>query len=139
MACSCSQLGGYVGEFDVRDPGSYTLQVQVGWFFANVEVDSGVTPLLVGSHSGHEVTACSMQRSLVDGGSAVGVILDRDLGTLPRFGNEKCYGGGSAGRWIDLMSVGGQCKPPYCSSSSDAVYHDCDWVCHACMRLSVRV
>ncbi len=43
------QLGGYVGTFDVRDHGTYTLQVIVAWFFGSMQPPTPPTPINVGT------------------------------------------------------------------------------------------
>ena len=64
--CMClHQLGGYVATFDLRDPGSYTLQVLVGAYFGDAEPMALPLPITVGSHV-VEFSLCNVARALVD-------------------------------------------------------------------------
>ena len=64
--CVClHQLGGYVATFDLRDPGSYTLQVLVGAYFGDAEPMALPLPITVGSHV-VEFSLCNVARALVD-------------------------------------------------------------------------
>jgi nucleotide-binding universal stress UspA family protein len=136
-----SQLGGYVGSFDVRDPGPYTLQVVVAWFFGASEPGtSQPLPVLVGTHVGHEASRCSFARALVEGGSPIGLVLDDAAAnteaakTRPRFGTVKCRSADVAGRWLDMRGIG-ECHAPYCSGSRHGVLGDYDWVRMCCVVL----
>ena len=71
------QLGGYVGTFDIRDPGSYTLQIIVGAYFGNTEPPHTPLPIVVGTHA-IEYNECNVVRSLVNGGTALGVELAKE-------------------------------------------------------------
>jgi hypothetical protein len=122
------QASGYVASFDLRDPGVYTIEVVIGWFFGDTEVRRQPPPVLVGSHVGHEPGTCQVLRARVTGG-AIGVELRPDAVTdaLPRFGQAKCTGADHKGRWID-MSSRKECELPYCTSSVPGVFQDCDAV-----------
>ena len=45
------QLGGYVGTFDLRDPGQYALHVLVGAFFGSTDPQFTPVPIVVGAHT----------------------------------------------------------------------------------------
>lgn len=51
--------------FDLRDPGSYTLQVLVGAYFGDAEPMALPLPITVGSHV-VEFSLCNVARALVD-------------------------------------------------------------------------
>jgi hypothetical protein len=63
------QLGGYIATFDLRDPGNYTLQVVVAWYFGASDPPNGPRPQLVGPFMGYRYNACSHTRASIDGGS----------------------------------------------------------------------
>jgi hypothetical protein len=44
------------------------------------------------------------------------------------FGSRKCSSADNKGRWLNLDTVGGVCKPPYCSGPSTKMLFDYDWV-----------
>jgi hypothetical protein len=128
MCCRC-QIGGYLATFDLRDPGTYTLQVIVGAFFGGTSPPETPLPITVGTHA-TEYTECNTVRSLANGGAAIGLELTQS--DVPdgakRFGASKCKGSDSPGRWINLDSVGGKCEPPYCVGPTDDTLFDYDWV-----------
>ena len=45
-------MGGYVGRFDLRDAGTYTLQVIVGAYFGATDPQGLPVPIPVGTHTG---------------------------------------------------------------------------------------
>jgi hypothetical protein len=116
----------------VRDEGSYTLQVVLGWFFGDVEIGSKQLPLLVGTHVHYQFNRCSFARALV-GANAVGVTFEwpkknkRKQISLPVFGIAKCSSADHAGRWIDMASKG-ECSPPFCTGLRLEAVHGYDWV-----------
>ena len=69
VVVGCGQLGGYIGVFDLRDPGDYTLQVVISAFFGDTEPQNKPVPIVVGTHA-IEYTECNTLRSLVSGVSA---------------------------------------------------------------------
>ncbi len=134
------QLGGYVATFDLRDPGHYTLQVMLGWYFGRSEPNTAPPPIQLGTHMGSRYTSCSAARNAV--GTAVGpigVLLSIDDASssagpvvdppLQRFGARKCTTLHDAGRWIDLQTS--DCRPPHCTGASSRGSYD--WV-HALHR-----
>jgi hypothetical protein len=127
-----SQYEGYVASFELRDPGVFTLQVQLGTFFGDSEPNEGPTPIVVGSHAGFRADECSIKRALV-GGGGVSLSLDAtSVTSLLRFGREKCRVAASAGRWINVAVDSGHgtgCSAPMCSAENiDAVLPDSDSV-----------
>ena len=121
-----SQLGGYLGSFDLRDNGTYTLQVVLSCFFGAGPPLSSPRPILVGPHIGHWISVCNIVRALV-AGAPVGVVLhERDVPAtplLPRFGGVQCATADAPGRWLDMRDV--PCAPPYCTGTRVMFY---DWV-----------
>lgn len=55
------------------------------------------------------------------------------------FGTQKCNSGDNKGRWLNLDTVGGVCKPPYCTGPSSTMLFDYDWVRDMHARLRVHV
>ncbi len=137
MVCTV-QLGGYVASFDLRDPGVYTLQVVVAWFFGDVEIGSKQLPLLVGTHVHFQYNRCSFIRSLA-GTTAVGVtLMTEPAAPLSMFGTKKCTSADHPGRWIDLANIG-ECARPYCTGLHREAVHGYDWVCGAACAACVAV
>ena len=119
------QLGGYIATFDLRDPGTYTLQISLGWFFGNGDVYTYPRVVLVG-RVGQSMSYCNFRRSLIGEGGVlpIAVTLSAEAITAEqqrtRFGWERCSGAGTSavGRWVQYGSVGGvlrECEAPYCS------------------------
>jgi hypothetical protein len=117
MRRSSPQVGGYRAQFDLRDPGEYTLQMVVGGFRGGVDVRrrQGQPTVAVGTHAGHHFTACNLARSLVDG-AVVKVVLKSNavLTVPPRFGAGNCESGDHAGRWM-WLSLRSGCVAPLCT------------------------
>jgi hypothetical protein len=61
------QLDAYVGTFDLRDPGNYTLQVVVGEYLGDSEPGGPTLPITVGSHR-HLFGHCNLVRALPEAG-----------------------------------------------------------------------
>ena len=51
MLFGLEQVGGYVGRFDLRDAGSYALQVIVGAYFGSTDPQELPVPIPVGTHT----------------------------------------------------------------------------------------
>ena len=122
--CVALQVGGYIGWFDVRDPGTYTLQVSLSWLFGDSGLDGARPPIGVGSHGRPMFGLCDFRRSLVVGG-AVSMTLPpwrpetAAAREAARFGTRKCTDGAAAGRWLWLQDD--KCVPPYCTGNYTAV------------------
>ncbi len=116
-------------EFDLRDPGSYTLQAMVTAFFGSSQPPELPLPINVGTHT-TEFSTCHLRRALVSGGAVIGVELSESL--VPKgtqlFGKKKCSSSDHKGRWVDLNAVGRACKEPYCTGDSENMLFDYDWV-----------
>ncbi len=131
LECVSLQLRGYVGSFDLRDYGTFTLQIQLGWFFGAGEPGAERRAIQLGAYMGLRLGDCDLMRSLVGGRRPIGVALtqrDSDAAamvTSPRFGTEKCVRGDVAGRLVDVTPLG-RCRPPYCSSSTPGRVFDID-------------
>ena len=67
---AAEQLGGYVATFDLRDPGAYTLQVVVAWYFGGTDPGQVPRPLLVGPFMAYRYNTCSHTRASIDGACA---------------------------------------------------------------------
>lgn len=75
------QLGGYVGSFDLRDPGVYTLQIGVERYFGKNDprVNPRPTPSLwMTAAHGHLYNECNYARGWIDGGVPLRVVLAHD-------------------------------------------------------------
>ena len=51
------------------------------------------------------------------------------------FGTQKCKSADNKGRWLNLDTIGGTCKPPYCTGPSSDMLFDYDWVRRALLVL----
>jgi hypothetical protein len=128
------QVGGYLGSFDLRDPGVYTLQVVLGWFFGDSEPKDPPLPLLVGGHMGHQFGVLNLLRSMLRG-SPTRVVLPSE-GIPPQASPKsmgKCRDGTAAGRWVNLHE--GECEPPYCTGNRRGTVNAMDWVSDIDLRL----
>ncbi len=75
-------------------------------------------------------TWCCLRPCCVCVGSVIGVELPESsipAGTTV-FGTKKCASGDNKGRWLNLDTIGGTCKPPYCTGPSSNMLFDYDWV-----------
>lgn len=110
---------GYVATFDIRDPGVYTLQVWLLWYFGRGDRHLSPEPIAVG-RPGQYLSSCGFRRSLISGGLPLRVELtgDGQSTELPRFGDRTCQRV-TSGRWISLL---GPCLPPYCVGNLDALF-----------------
>ena len=122
------QLGGYVAWFDLRDPGAYTLEVSVGWYFGGRDPRT-FPPLRLMNRVQQSMNYCNYRRSLINnGGQSVTAVALLPQDVTPeqqrqRFGTGRCStpGHSAHGRWIQL-GADRQCKPPYCTGDFHAVF-----------------
>jgi hypothetical protein len=134
LCTSPGQVDGYIGRFDIRDAGVYTLQVVVGAYFGGTDPPLLPIPIVVGTHSaGFGFSNCNIKRAMVDGGRLIVVVLSSEKvpSNAQLFGSAKCTVGDSLGRWIDLDSAGNVCKPPYCTGPVHSTVQQPDWVSRA--------
>jgi hypothetical protein len=120
-------IQGYVASFDLRDPGVYTLQVWLLWYFGKGDRHLSPEPIAVG-RPGQYISTCSFRRSLIAGAAPFRVELlpqKETIPVLPRYGDTICRRV-TSGRWISLS---GPCAPPYCVGDVDAFFSLPDWVC----------
>ena len=116
------QVGGYVVEFDVRDPGTFILQLGINWYFGATEPGQLPLPICVGGHMSDAYRESDLMRSFVHGGEVIKVTLDaadaKPTVDMPQFGAAKCRGGDEKGRWLNLGDASSNpCKPPYCTGN----------------------
>lgn len=81
------------------------------------ELNSGdPTPILVSSHIHHINTVCDLERSEVIGSRFT---ISVDAGNSPDFifkeNPGKCDCAMEAGRWLDVIPLEAECRPPYCT------------------------
>ncbi len=113
------QLEGYTVEMDIRDPGTFVLQLAVHWYFGATEPTALPLPISVGGHMDNTYREANMRRSLVHNGETVLVTLrDADLRvtrSVPRFAtfSRKCTTGDAAGRWLNQFEF--PCEIPFCT------------------------
>jgi hypothetical protein len=125
------QVNGYVGSFHVRDPGLYTLQIVLGWFFGASEPGTSMPgPLLVGTHVNYQFNKCSFKRALIAGAPLAVMLAEDPTPPLPLFGDAKCASADRPGRWVDMNGIG-DCVKPYCTGSHSKQIHGYDWVSFA--------
>jgi hypothetical protein len=130
-------LGGYVVEFDLRDPGQYHLQLGVSWYNGDSEPLEDRVPECVNGFHGlnFDYRRSSEQRSFVHWGRHLIVHLPDDavMGdavNLPRFGKHKCTSGEAPGRWINMGDK--RCDPPFCTGDRFSTVNNIDWVRRYC-------
>ena len=134
------QLGGYVVDFDIRDPGRYYLQLGISWFFGATDPKEQPQPICTGSHMTDHYRESNLIRSLVHGGEDIVVELTaadaKPTAETPQFGAQKCTSGDAAGRWLNIGEAAEHpCKPPYCSGNRTEIFHDDNvssyryWIC----------
>jgi hypothetical protein len=120
--------GGYVVEFDLRDPETYTLEVALGWFYGDGQPGIDRTPILVGGHQGHGYRPASHFRALIDG-SPIQIVAreptPEQLKALPRFTSSKCTTGDAPGRWVNMFSY--PCSDSYCTGDRSKTVGAMDW------------
>jgi hypothetical protein len=111
--------GGYVASFDVRDPGTYTLQIVVSWYFGRADPWESVPSLRVG-RPGSRMVFYDFRRSMIDGGELLTVVLpETAVPRMPsRFGFTQCTSS-AIGRW--MYYSGRPCEVPYCVGDIDEV------------------
>ncbi len=127
------QVDGYVGHFEIRDAGVYTVQVVIGAYFGATDPQLLPVPIPVGTHTGG-FSECNAKRGMVDSGRLIVVRLQPDSvpSNAQLFGTKKCAVGDLKGRWIDLDKVDNVCNPPYCTGPVKTTVQDYDWVCASC-------
>lgn len=138
----CLQLGGYVVDIDIRDPGQLFLWLAVGWYFGGTDPKLEPAPLSVGGHMGDHYRESDIIRAFVHGGVELKLELREELvketPEVPRFGKGKCDHGDTPARWINMEDK--PCAPPFCTGNrSDTVNNidtvrGCDVYCQ-CMPL----
>ena len=127
-----SQLDGYVGEFDLRDPGAFALQLMVTWYFGSTDPRGHPIPIHVGTHIGYHYRQLDGTRAVIEGGALLQVTLaesqlEQESTDRPRFGFEKCTRGDHVGRWINMAD--GPCAPPYCTGHRQSTVNGMDVCC----------
>lgn len=121
-------MGGFVVEFDIRDPGTFVLQLMVGWYFGDTDPSELPVPVNVGSHVGRHYVGDDASRALIHNRAAVEITLETNAVQVtsdrPRFGNVKCEHGDSEGRWVNMGDQA--CEPPYCTGNRSATVNSMD-------------
>ncbi len=126
-----TQIDGYVGKFDLRDAGVYTLQVVIQAYFGGTNPPLLPIPIVAGTHNAaFAFSSCNTKRAMVDGGRLIVIILQSSKvpPNAKLFGSTKCTVGDLPGRWIDLDIVENICKPPYCTGPVHSTIQLSDWV-----------
>lgn len=148
-------LGGYIVEFDLRDPGVFTLQVSwdetvdvdgvcrkshrlcvqvgVGWYFGSQDPERTPIPVCVSAHRTFRYFAePDFVRSFIHDGIPIGVSLSPEAVSVgekqgpSRFGDKKCETGDNPGRWVNMKEK--HCEPPYCTGNREATVNAKDRV-----------
>lgn len=139
-------VGGYVVEFDVRDPGDYYLQVGVSWYFGYSDPGTDPEPICVSSHMSFSFVESDFHRSLVHGGEILRVsvgsaeersemvkgsfghkkVVGLEGGVHQRLGHAKCESGDHPGRWLYMNRQ--LCAAPYCTGDRYATANAIDVV-----------
>ena len=126
------QLGGYLCEVDVRDPGDYTLHLGIGWFFGLTDPKDEPIPRCLGPMAGNMFQESNFIRSFIHGGQPIAVTLaavdvDAAPADVPQFGGSKCATGDHPGRWLKFKDDQ-KCVPPFCTGDRFETIHKKDMV-----------
>lgn len=127
------QHKGYVGSFDMRDPGTYTMQVMLGWVYGDSLPRKDRLPVLTGGHMGHTYRDTNLVRAMLDGAPIQITLFEPDAldaAMLPRFGSSRCVSGDAVGRWVNMKEA--ECRPPLCSGNRKETVNYMDWVSCCC-------